>query len=84
WIAVLQSAATALAFVLAVQPQVYGMTFRVAFLGAAVFAGLTIVEVRQAADRLERLALPLTVASSGFVALGVAIVVAGLALPSNA
>lgn len=83
WIAVLQSAATALAFVLAVQPQVYGMTFRVAFLGAAVFAGLTVVEARHAADRLERLAMPLTVVSSGFVALGVAIVVAGLALPSN-
>lgn len=84
WIAALQSIATAVAFVLAVDPQVYGMTFRVAFLGAAIFAGLTIVEVRRAADRFERLALPLTVVSAGFVALAGAIVVAGLALPSSA
>ncbi|MCC4248567.1 MULTISPECIES: hypothetical protein [Microbacterium] len=83
WIAVVQSIATAVAFVLAVDPQVYGMTFRAAFLGAAVFAGLTIVETRRAADRLERLALPLTVVSAGFVALAAGIVVAGLALPSN-
>jgi hypothetical protein len=84
WIAVLQSIATAAAFVLAVDLHVYGMTFRVAFLGAALFAGLTIAEIRRAADRMERLALPLTVVSAGFVGLAVAIVVAGLALPSNA
>lgn len=84
WIAVLQSAATAVAFILAADPGVYGMTFRVAFLGAAVFAGLTIVEVRRAADGLERLALPLIIVSAAFVALAVAIVVAGLAFPANA
>ena len=84
WIAIVQSLATTGAFVLAVDPRVYGMTFRVAFLGAAIFAGLTIAEINRAADRLERLALPLTVVSAGFVALAGGIVVAGLALPSNA
>ena len=84
WIAVVQPAVSAVAFILAIEPAVYGMAFRVAFLGAAVFAGLTIVEIRHAADRWERLALPLTVVSAGFVALAAAIVVAGLALPSNA
>lgn len=84
WIAVVQSLATTVAFVLAVDLQVYGMTFRVGFLGAAVFAGLTIAEIRRAADRLERLALPLTIVSVGFVAVALGIVVAGLALPSNA
>ncbi|MCG7416236.1 hypothetical protein MHY30_01765 [Microbacterium sp. ACRRU] len=83
WIAVAQSVATAAAFVAATEPRAYGMTFRVAFLGAAVFAGLTIAETRRAADRMERLVLPLTIVSAGFVALAGGIVVAGLALPSN-
>ena len=84
WIAVLQSLVTTAAFVLAVNPQLYGITFRLAFLGAAAFAGLTIAEIRRAADRVERLTLPLSIVSAGFVALAGAIVVAGLALPSNA
>lgn len=84
WIAVVQSIASAGAFIAAGDLGAYGMTFRLAFLGAAVFAGLTILEIRRAADGLERLALPLMIVSTGFVGLAVSIVVAGLVFPANA
>ncbi|MDQ1123298.1 hypothetical protein [Microbacterium trichothecenolyticum] len=83
WIGAAQSAGTAAVLVLARDPDSYGLVFRLAFLGAAVFAGLTTIELRHATDRWERLAFPLTIVSGAFVAVGLAVVVAGLAAPAN-
>jgi len=81
WLAVVQSAASATAFVVSSDASAYGLVFRIAFFGAAVFAGLTLIEVRRAADRLERLALPLVVVSGGFFVLGSATLLSAVALP---
>lgn len=83
WLGAVQAVATAAIFVAVTDVNAYGLAFRLAFVGAAVFAGLTLVEMRHAADRLERLALPLTIVSAAFVALGVAILVSGLSAPSG-
>lgn len=82
WIGAVQAVLSAGVFVAAPDITAYGLTFRLAFLGAAVFAGLTVWELRRAADRLERLALPLSIVSGTFVALGLAVLVAGLAAPA--
>ncbi|MCD2168870.1 MULTISPECIES: hypothetical protein [Microbacterium] len=83
WIGGMQAVLTAIAFTAVTDAAAYGLAFRLAFVGAAVFAGLTIGELRRAADRLERLALPLTIVSAGFVAVGAAILVSGLAAPAD-
>ncbi|MFJ4037378.1 hypothetical protein ACIPVB_04790 [Microbacterium sp. NPDC090007] len=82
WIGGLYAVATAAVFTTVTDPSAYGLSFRLAFVGASVFAGLTVAELRRAADRLERLALPLSVVSVAFVAVGVAILVSGLAAPA--
>lgn len=82
WLGAAQSAVTTVVFVLARDPDTYGLAFRLAFLGAAVFAGLTNVELRRATDRWERLAIPLNVVSGAFVAIGLGLLVSGLAAPS--
>ncbi|MDQ1112730.1 GGDEF domain-containing protein [Microbacterium testaceum] len=83
WVGAVQAVTTAAVFVLVDEISAYGLAFRLAFLGSSVFAGLTVWELRRAADRLERLALPLTVVSSGFVALGIGTLVSGLAAPTT-
>ncbi|MBA8816862.1 GGDEF domain-containing protein [Microbacterium halimionae] len=45
----------------------YALAFRLSFAVVAVFCGLTIVELRRIPERRERMLLPLTVASIGFV-----------------
>lgn len=83
WLGALQAVVTATVFVTVADLSAYGLAFRLAFVGAAVFAGLTLGEMRHAADRLERLALPLAIVSAAFVALGVAILVSGLSAPAS-
>jgi hypothetical protein len=83
WVGAAQAVATALVFVLVTDLSAYGLVFRLAFVGSSVFAGLTVWELRLAADRLERLALPLTVVSAAFVALGVGTLISGLAAPTT-
>lgn len=83
WVGAAQAVATAAVFVVVPDLSAYGFAFRVAFLGAAVFAGLTNLELLRAADRLERLALPLAIVSATFVALGAAVMVAGVAAPAE-
>ncbi len=82
WVGAVYAVATAAVFTIVVDPGAYGLSFRLAFVGASVFAGLTAAELRRAADRLERLALPLSVVCVAFVAVGVAILVSGLAAPA--
>ncbi|GEB44095.1 MULTISPECIES: nucleotidyl cyclase domain-containing protein [Microbacterium] len=82
WVSAIQALATALIFVLVTDTSAYGLVFRLAFVASSVFAGLTVWELRRAADRLERLALPLTVVCAIFVALGVGTLVSGLAAPT--
>ncbi|MEX0152141.1 hypothetical protein [Microbacterium sp. LMI1-1-1.1] len=84
WIAVAQALITAGGFLVASASEVYGLAFRVGFFGASVFAGLTLLELRRAADRQERLVLPLTIVSGGFVALGCWVLLSGLLLPVRA
>jgi len=83
WVGGVQAVVTAVVFVLVTDIAAYGLAFRLAFVGSAVFAGLTVWEVRRAADRLERLALPLTTVSAAFVALGVGTLISGLAAPAT-
>lgn len=83
WIGVLQAVVTAVVFVSVADISAYGLAFRLAFLTAAVFAGLTLAEMRHAADRLERMALPLAVVSAAFVALGAGILISGLSAPAS-
>lgn len=83
WIGAVQAVLTATVFVSVNEVAAYGLAFRLGFLGAAGFAGLTLIELRRAADRLERLALPLTIVSAAFVALGAAILVSGLSAPAS-
>lgn len=81
WIAVVQAFATAGAFLLLTDATAYGLAFRFGFSGAATFAALTLVELRRASDRHERLALPLAIVSAGFVALGAWGLLSALLLP---
>lgn len=83
WIGAVQAIVTAVVFVCVTELSAYGLMFRFAFVGAAVFAGLTLAEMRRAADRLERMALPLAVVSAAFVALGVGILISGLSAPAS-
>lgn len=83
WVGGAQAVAMAVVFVLVTDSNAYGLAFRLAFVGSAVFAGLTVWELRRAADRLERLALPLTIVSAAFVALGVGTLISGLAVPTT-
>ncbi len=82
WVGAVYALATAVVLTTVTEPGVYGLCFRLAFVGASVFAGLTAAELRRAADRLERLALPLAVVCVAFVAVGIAILVSGLAAPA--
>lgn len=82
WVGALQGACSAALFVGAQDAAAYGLSFRLAFLGAAVFAGLTIFELRRSADLRERLMLPLLVVSAGFVALALASVISAIAAPT--
>lgn len=81
WIAPVQSVVTAAALVATVDPVWYGLVFRLMFFAAAVFAGLTLVEIRRSADRHDRLVLPLALVSGAFVVLGSFILLAGLLFP---
>jgi len=83
WISALQAVCSATVFVLATDAAVYGLVFRLAFLGSAAFAGLTIIELRRAAEWRERLMLPLLVVSAGFVALAIAGVISVIAAPTS-
>jgi len=83
WIGALQAAIAATIFVVVTDSVGYGLAFRLAFVAASVFAGLTVAELRRAADRLERLALPLTIVSAAFVGLGAAILISGLSAPTD-
>lgn len=82
WVGGAQAVLTAVVFILVTDISAYGLVFRLAFVGSSVFAGLTVWELRRAADRLERLALPLTIVSAAFVALGVGTLISGLAAPA--
>lgn len=83
WVGGAQAVVTAVVFILVTDTAAYGLAFRLAFVASSVFAGLTVWELRLAADRLERLALPLTIVSAAFVALGVGTLVSGLAAPAT-
>lgn len=84
WIAAVQAACSAAVLVVSASPAAYGLAFRLAFLASAAFAGLTIIELRRAAEWRERLMLPLLVVSAGFVALALASVVAVVVAPASA
>jgi GGDEF domain-containing protein len=82
WVGAVQGVCSAAVLVFAVDASAYGLLFRLAFLGAAVFAGLTIFELRRSADIRERLMLPLLVVSAGFVMLALASIVSAIAAPA--
>lgn len=81
WIAPLQSALSAALLVVLTDPAAYSLGFRAAFFGAAVFAGLTLLEIRRSDDRNERLVIPLLLVSAAFVVLGSFTLFAGLLFP---
>ncbi|MFJ6651223.1 diguanylate cyclase domain-containing protein [Microbacterium sp. NPDC091313] len=81
WIAPVQAVLTAAVLVVPSDPVWYAAVFRVVFFVAAVFAGLTLIEIRRSADRTDRLVLPLMLVSGAFVVLGVFILLAGLIFP---
>jgi GGDEF domain-containing protein len=81
WIAPVQGVVTAVVLVSVGDPIWYSIAFRVMFLGAAAFAGLTLLEIRRSADRYDRLVLPLTLVSGAFVVLSVFILLAGIIFP---
>ncbi|WZH37505.1 MAG: hypothetical protein PIR02_02310 [Microbacterium enclense] len=83
WIGALQSACSAALFAVASDLSAYGLAFRLAFFASAVFAGLTILELRRVGDWRERLMLPLLVVSAGFVALAIASIIAVIAAPAS-
>ncbi|MDF2047510.1 hypothetical protein P2P98_15185 [Microbacterium sp. Kw_RZR3] len=82
WVGALQGVCSAVLFLFAQDAAAYGLAFRLAFLAAAVFAGLTILELRRSPDGRERLMLPLLVVSAGFVVLALASVVSAIAAPA--
>jgi GGDEF domain-containing protein len=81
WISPLQAAAGAGALVVVTDPTLYGLTFRVVFFAAAVFAGLTLREIHRSPDRHEYLVVPLKLVSATFVVLGSFSLLAGLIFP---
>lgn len=81
WISILQGAASAAALVVVGESEWYALAFRAAFFVSAVFAGLTLVEIRRSPDRHERLVLPLELVSGAFVALGAFVLLSGLIVP---
>jgi len=83
WIAVVQSVVSAAGLVLAGYTGFYDLLFRALFFGAAVFAGLTILEIRRSADRHDRLVIPLALVSTGFVVIGFLTLVVGLLFPAG-
>ncbi|MGP3535833.1 hypothetical protein ACTU3I_13625 [Microbacterium sp. RD1] len=83
WVSALQSVASALALVLVGDSAWYNLTFRSVFLAAAVFAGLTLLEIRRSADRHDRLVIPLAIVSAVFLALGAFSFLAGLFVPAG-
>ena len=76
WVGAVQGVCSAAVLVFAVDASAYGLLFRLAFLGAAVF------ELRRSADIRERLMLPLLVVSAGFVMLALASIVSAIAAPA--
>lgn len=82
WLSPLHATLAAVAFVLAGDGDGYSVIFRIAFFCTAVYAGLTLLELRRSPDRYERLATPLTLASIAFVVLGVFGLVSGLVFPA--
>jgi GGDEF domain-containing protein len=81
WIAPAQSVISATALVLIGDSELYSLVFRAAFFVSAVFAGLTLIEIRRSPDRDERLVYPLGIVSGAFVVLGAFILISGLIFP---
>lgn len=81
WAAALLSVGSAVVLVLSGDSELYSLLFRVSFFAAAVFAGLTLLEIRRSADRDDRLVIPLALVSIAFVVLGTLTLVVGLILP---
>lgn len=82
WVALVQAALSATALV-AADVTWYGMTFRVLFAITALFAGLTLIEIRRSADRSERLVMPLALVSAAFVVMGLFTLLAGILFPAD-
>lgn len=81
WAAAALSVASAAVLVIAGDSDLYSLLFRLTFFAAAVFAGLTLLEIRRSADRDDRLVLPLAIVSIAFVVLGTLSLIAGLFFP---
>lgn len=81
WTAAVLSVVSAVVLVLAGDSEMYSLVFRAVFFGAAVFAGLTLQEIRRSADRDDRLVIPLALVSIAFVVLGSLTLVSGLFFP---
>lgn len=81
WLALVQSVLSALALVPVQDPWAYSLVFRILFFAAAIFAGMTLIEIHRSADRYERLVLPLAVVSVAFLALGAGTLLAGFLFP---
>lgn len=82
WLGGVQAVCSAAVFVITADAAAYGLAFRLAFFAAAVFAGLTIFELRRTADSRERLMLPLLIVSGGFVVLALASIISAIAAPA--
>lgn len=83
WIAVAQSLVSGGALVLSTDTDAFSLVFRALFFVAAAFAGLTLLEIRQSADRFDRLVIPLALVSAAFVVLGTFTLLAGLLFPGS-
>src|SRR3546814_8497935 len=83
WITVAQSLAGGAVLILSSGTDAFGLVFRALFFVAAVFAGLTLLEIQRSADRFDRLVIPLALVSAAFVVLGTFTLVSGLVFPSS-
>jgi len=81
WIAPAQSVLSAAALVAIGPSPWYSLVFRLAFFFAAVFAALTLLEIRRSPDRHERLVYPLSLISAAFTVMGVFILISGAIFP---
>lgn len=81
WVATVQATLSATALVLIGDSEWYSLVFRAAFFVSAVFAGLTLVEIRRSPDRHERLVVPLALVCAAFVVLGVFVLISGAIFP---
>ncbi len=83
WIAAAQAVLSGAVLVLVTDVDAYNIVFRVVFLGAAVFAGLTLLEIRRSPDRYDRLVIPLALVSAAFLLLGVFSLAVGVFFPTG-